>query len=563
MALTSQPHRSDADPNASGSSPSEAPALAPHHNDDHDFNHNHHFHLRAELRHPHHLHNPHRRLHSDSPTPHARSPSPAPSLSPSPSPSPFSKPSLSEYDDESRDHNLFKRQPVVIIQTVSVVHYIDGSGAVTAVSTLDSLLDSRNPDATASILLETEPAVTHDGVSALAEPLPTVSFSDDILPDLLDDPASTTPTAELEPEVTSSHDLSASLETLTPAPFTSSSESAFPTLSTGIFNASSSYHPSLFKNSTAVYFSNHTRTAFKAKTATLTSTRTKSTSSTSTRLSSVTPDATSFLDVPVGGNSGAAEGIIPASIDSEHDSDSHSEPGLTPETRNALVGGVVGSIAGIALLALMVLYYIKWRKQHGKGLLLLGDGDSTARGKGPFYGTTLPFINGGGSSGNAEKDETGVQQRTSVWAIPTALAKLTGRRAIEAPPAEPEPQEKGFYRVSGKKLISVLESGGDGYSDPHESVGSASSLYRESRATFLGDEPQAPLKLGSPMRPVSGIPVFRSGPQRVAVQESTALPPGHRPSAYPTALAVVPEAQRASISVTRDGFRVSRFQEGE
>ena len=196
-----------------------------------------------------------------------------------------------------------------------------------------------------------------------------------------------------------------------------------------------------------------------------------------------------------------------------------------------MVGGVVGSIAGIALIAVALLYLLKWRRQRGQGIMLLGDGDSTARGRGFLLpGPTSP------SSG------TGMTERAGAFAIPSALAKLSGKRAIDAPPAEPATQEKGFYRVSGKKLVSVLESGGDGYTDPHDSVGSRSYYYRDSQAF---SESSNPFQLGSPMRPVSGVPIYRDGAQRTPLHEHGPLPPGHRPSVFPTTLQPPDSASRS------------------
>ena len=151
--------------------------------------------------------------------------------------------------------------------------------------------------------------------------------------------------------------------------------------------------------------------------------------------------------------------------------------------------------------------------------------------------------------------------RSGAFAIPAALANLTGsKRAIEAPTAEPVTQEKGFYRVSGRKLVSVLESGGDGYSDPHDSIGSGTSYFRDSQV-FLDDSNDSPLQLGSPMRPVSGVLIMRDGPGRTPVQESAPLPPGYRPSAFPTTLPVPDQVGRSFAS--RDGSRGSgsRFME--
>lgn len=160
----------------------------------------------------------------------------------------------------------------------------------------------------------------------------------------------------------------------------------------------------------------------------------------------------------------------------------------------------MGSVAGIALIALFLMFLLKWKKGQQKGLLLLGDGESTVGGKGGFG----PKPSGGGYGG--------VTERSAPFAVPSALASLTGHKRLEAAPAEVSTGEKGFQRISGKKLTSVLVSGGDGYSDPHMSVMSGVTDYRQSEAFLAG--PLGRLQLGSPMRPESGVPIMRSGPNR-------------------------------------------------
>jgi len=265
--------------------------------------------------------------------------------------------------------------------------------------------------------------------------------------------------------------------------------------------------------------------------------------------------STTLFNVPTiaaGGTADSAGGVAGTQAPAPTAAEPSSEPtsGLAPETRNAVVGGVVGSVAGIAIVAFVFLYLLKWRRQRGRGIMLLGDGDSTARGGRAFSSGGPAGPNSGG----------GMAERSGAFAIPSALANLSSKRAIEAPPAEPPSQEKGFYRVSGRKLISVLESGGDGYSDPHDSMGSHSSYDRDSQG-FLDSSNLSPLQLGSPMRPVSGVPIFRDGPQRTAWQEESLFPPGQRRSAFPTTLPIRDPVGRTFAS--RDGSRGSgsRFME--
>ncbi|KAH6623050.1 hypothetical protein F5144DRAFT_350903 [Chaetomium tenue] len=458
-----------------------------------------------DLNHQHlHLHQ-HRRLHTpeaDITSPHIRSPP---------------------------NEKLHGRQ-VVVVQTVSVVHYIDATGAVTSVDTLTS--DTAAPTAAAL------PAGLTAALPALGDVLPTVSLPSlpslplsGLLPGPADDTASSTTSAESE---TSSSTLSASPETLTSTPF--SSTSAFPTLS-GVTNSSSSTRPpSLFGNHTIGLFSNHSRTSSSSSRSIFASTKSSSSLWTST---------TDTVTIVAGGTDGRAKTGAGATAAVPVPVEPTPEPtGLAPETRNAVVGGVVGSIAGIALIAVALLYMLKWRRQRGQGIMLLGDED---RGRGfSSPGPTSP------SSG------MGMAERTGAFAIPSALAKLSGKRAIDAPAAGPATQEKGFYRVSGKKLVSVLESGGDGYTDPHDSIGSGSSYYRDSQAF---SESSNPFQLGSPMRPVSGVPIYRDGAQRTPLHEHGPLPPGHRPSVFPTTL-LPPDAAGRSFA-PRDGLRgsASRFME--
>jgi hypothetical protein len=472
-------------------------------------NHNHH------LNHQHlHLHQ-HRRLHTpeaDITSPHIRS---------------------------TPNEKLHGRE-VVVVQTVSVVHYIDATGAVTSIDTLTS----DPPVAPTAVglpagLTSVLPALDDvlptlgDVLPTLSDVLPSVSLPG-LLPDPTDGAPSSTTSAESE---TSSSTLSVSSETLTSTPF--SSTSAFPTLS-GISNSSSSTRPpSLFGNHTIGIFSNYSRTS--SSRSTFASTKSSSSLWTSTsNTNAPTIEAGGTGDSTDTGTGSTAATPVPVEPTPE-------PTGLPPATRNAVVGGVVGSIAGIALIAIALLYLLKWRRQRGQGIMLLGDEDTTTRGRG--------FSSPGPTSPGSAAAMT---ERAGAFAIPSALAKLSGKRAIDAPPAEPATQEKGFYRVSGKKLVSVLESGGDGYTDPHDSVGSGSLYYRDSQAF---SESSNPFQLGSPMRPVSGVPIYRDGAQRTALQEQGPLPPGHRQSVFP-AMLQPPDSARRSFA-PRDGSRAStsRFME--
>ncbi|KAK0666848.1 hypothetical protein QBC41DRAFT_145526 [Cercophora samala] len=473
----------------------------------------------------HHNRNQHRHLHQE-----FSQSLEDPELQPQPQPHHARSPS---------DAKLQARQ-VVVIQTVSVVQYVDATGALVSLSTLRS-------DPVAPSPIDTVPAAVTAGLTTPDDILPSVSLPDPTLDLGQDGTPTPTPPVVTEPEFSSSFQ-STSAETLTSTP--SGITPPFPILSSGNFNSSSTrLPPTLFTNSTLPgLFQNSTRTSTSFFRSTTSSSFTKSSTSSRTRLTSTTTSSAPTVVINgFGGDAGVAG--IPAPAPTADDTGSSPGPGLTPEARNAVVGGVVGSVAGIAIVALVLMFFLKWRKQQGRGIMLLGDGDSTIRGRGLGSGPSS------GPSGGAGR----MSQMKFPFAVPSALAKLNGNRAIEAPPAEP--QEKGFYRVSGRKLVSVLESGGDGYTDPdpHTSVGT--SYYRDSQA-FLDSSNLPPLQLGSPMRPESGVIVYHDGPARTPIEERTPFPGGQRRSAFPNLLQVQDPVGR-SINIQHAGSRVSqsRFTE--
>lgn len=188
-------------------------------------------------------------------------------------------------------------------------------------------------------------------------------------------------------------------------------------------------------------------------------------------------------------------------------------------------------------------------KKRGWCHLRLGSGDdepdSAAR-------KALPAPSGGGGGAGGEgtsaygtmqqQQQQPQQQRSAPQAVAASLAALAGKRSSrERAGSGPEMAERGFVRVSGKKLPPVLQYGGDGYSDPRENRQShmsdaSASVYRDSVAVF--DQPNHQrLALGSPMRPESGIMTMHPGPARTPITaqvpravESPTLP---RSSTFP------------------------------
>lgn len=111
--------------------------------------------------------------------------------------------------------------------------------------------------------------------------------------------------------------------------------------------------------------------------------------------------------------------------------------------------------------------------------------------------------------------------RSVPFAVPSALAALSGMRRSMARSGTPPSTagsgagERGFSKISGRKLPPVFQFGGDGFSDPRETMMTTDSghvSYRDSTGMFLGTNQK--FAVGAPMRPESGIPVFHEGPSR-------------------------------------------------
>lgn len=262
------------------------------------------------------------------------------------------------------------------------------------------------------------------------------------------------------------------------------------------------------------------------------------------RLFSTSSSILSTTDLPTSTTSGAgsadttaAEGVAPTT-----EADDGGE--LTLQQKQ-VIGGVVGGIAGVAVLALLVLLALRYKRKKDAqapessdrtGFATIGDGSS---------GVTGSMAERAGAAS----------------AVTAAFAGLAGKRPNRAQEGPPPSGERGFYRVSGRKLPSVLHNGGDGYSDPRQSAMSEQSQYsRDSQISDAIPPGSTPYALGSPMRPVSGVPIMRSGPERTPVTTSNPFAdPPPSPPAPPSPLYESPPRSAGSRGSPRASG--SRFQE--
>ncbi|KAI1853678.1 hypothetical protein JX265_003988 [Neoarthrinium moseri] len=446
---------------------------------------------------------------------------------------------LQAQDDHSSHHNnnnhhnhirshrherLHRRQAdssdtiVQIVQTVSVVQLIDASGATIGANTQTSEPSTTAYAVVPTVGIESTPDLTSAVVDDVTSLLSTI----------LDPTASSVDSATTS-SMPSSFPTVESYAAVTSAP-SSGSSSAFPTFagvtnSTTVAPASSS----LFSNGTASlkpFTANLTTSTLPSSAGTILFNDTFTTtvfgsssgsftlaSTTGTATSTGTEDGGSVTGFGFGGNGGTATGESSPSSTSTEDAGSGSSSGsASPGT---VAGSVLGAVAGVGLILIAALMLLRYKKRQ-RGLRL-SDGNA-------IPGTRGLMIGGGGPTSGGPGGMGEVSQRRSVpFAVPAALASLTGyKRYSDRTNASSEGPERGFQKVSGRKLPSVLQHGGDGYSDPTDprnTMMSDQSFYRDSTGWWGGpDMPR--VAVGSPMRPESGIPVFHPGPARTPVTES-------------------------------------------
>ncbi|KAF7543924.1 hypothetical protein G7Z17_g10353 [Cylindrodendrum hubeiense] len=455
-----------------------------------------------------------------------------------------------------------------VVQTVSVVQVVDSVGSPIAVQTLygdtntvvvdsasGSTVSASNPDTSTAAAPASNAASTDnvaqssddmtpleattpaaDATTSDADPViysvPTPASSSDLLSstysvalDTLQDSAQT-PGATIGTSINGSFngtsstptaDLSSSTSSQTTLTETSLDSTSVATSHTTSDVTSKSTSYSVMKNilstSSTTSFTSSSISSFTSSSTTHSTTDTTDLSSTDLSstiysYSTETWTSTQYADGGGSGDGDATAASQPADSTTTSSANGSSSGGALSTTQKQVLGGVVGSIAGVAVLALLIMLAIKYKKRQSN-LTLLGDSPPRSNAKGLITG---------GDSGNGSGGA--MAERTGPFAVAAALAGLTGKRNNQTPEEANPTGERGFYRVSGKKLPSVLQTGGDGYSDPRDSVASGHTDYwRGSQAFNPSDGGSNRLALGSPMRPVSGVPIIRTGPARTPVKE--------------------------------------------
>ncbi|OLN84877.1 hypothetical protein CCHL11_03893 [Colletotrichum chlorophyti] len=478
----------------------------------------------------------------------------------SPDPTPTPTPTTTDKVAESST-----APPRIVVQTVSLIQIVDASGVPLGIQTIYPTQPSATvlDESTSSTALGFSiAALPSDSPTPLLAPQASSTSNDDIF----SAPPSTTPSSAdpyASQDIPLTSDLSSSVTPSSAAP------SPYPTLSAAS-NSTIPFLTSSNSSSTSVFTTTDSSTQRSSDSTSSTSSLLSSLSSTSTSSSSSTglststftttvsstlsADPTASGDGTIGGAGagGADQPTATSSTTGNSDNDNTSTPTGT------VVGSVVGSLAGAAFLMVLVFLALRWRKRSGGRFRL---SDSTAGGKrGILNGTDGRDGSNGGGMVQRSLSFGPTAAAAGVAGAATAAAATPSSRMASEPP---ETAEKGFVKVAGRKLPSVLQSGGDGYTDPREGAANddESVYFRDSQAFFDPNgattlpNGQPRLALGSPMRPVSGVVIVKDGPARTPVTESAPFP-----DTKSTFFPLQPPARDpiGRTLTSQDGSRVSR-----
>ncbi|CAD6501775.1 BgTH12-02024 [Blumeria graminis f. sp. triticale] len=191
---------------------------------------------------------------------------------------------------------------------------------------------------------------------------------------------------------------------------------------------------------------------------------------------------------------------IPSSTIRNSNHESHNIP-----PRSVLIGSVVGSVAGAALLIVLMIILLRLYKKN-KSLFITG------RGK--------PEVSELNHPAPMQSSSDPIQRQPRPFPMSSALSSMSHYRwpsaKVAGTTSSTDEGDQGFYRISGRKLPSVLHYGGDGYGG-----GSGSSVHKDNKTVSgpsLGrDSPITQTVSGSPSRStITSTPAHRENGTPVA-----------------------------------------------
>ena len=147
-----------------------------------------------------------------------------------------------------------------------------------------------------------------------------------------------------------------------------------------------------------------------------------------------------------------------------------------------MAGGVVGGLAGFALIFLIILFFLRRYRQHLRNRGELLDPDESIR-----------------DAPNA------MSMRSShtplVAAVAAPFRKIRPDSSQTNGTGDTGPSDRGFQRVAGRKLEPVLTSGGDGYGGNYGAFEKETAMNKETIISSSPSNPEA--------QPLAGTSFYR------------------------------------------------------
>lgn len=164
----------------------------------------------------------------------------------------------------------------------------------------------------------------------------------------------------------------------------------------------------------------------------------------------------------------------PLSGDPSSSNDPSNDDGPAPLDPPKIAGAVVGGLAGLAALLILAFYILRHMKQKRGGAVRLS------------ASSLSPGLIAGGAAGSSPMSEKRSPGR--FLPIYNAFRTRTSPKQVGSSAAA-ESNEPSFVRISGRKLPSVLQHGGDGYGGPGETPPIPQHLSQHlNDASFYADD---------------------------------------------------------------------------
>ncbi|ODM19321.1 hypothetical protein SI65_05939 [Aspergillus cristatus] len=275
-----------------------------------------------------------------------------------------------------------------------------------------------------------------------------------------------------------------------------------------------------------------------------------------------------------GGGSQTGSGQNPISTDTDPNQNSSGAPG--PATTGKIVGGVVGSVAGAVMLVILALFFLKRRASMRKSQQALPSTEGAGAGAGG---------NAAGGVGSAGMTSRPDSLLTATYFAPAFMKRW--RQSTMTTNTDStlvsSGSERGFQKISGRKIPSVLTHGGDGFGGGYDT--GSPTLSEPSMTTAVPGSPvnpRSPLTQPPPSTPF-GMPLdvsytreaeendsaiyMRASPARTPVTSTASMSSVSAPINIPrqshSSLSPIPQRPdtlgRSHPSF--DGSRGSRFTE--